>query len=118
MYTEAERAPVSLSLHPELLVRVLPSACGPCPPLKPGFLWHTAPRYLELGDSGLGLVLAGASLAVRQLGAGEAHMAIDPATAAALELIQPIRVGTCSSKLSGASLFRWALLLEGSSASL
>ncbi|KAL4430860.1 hypothetical protein ABPG75_006116 [Micractinium tetrahymenae] len=75
-----------------------------------GYLAHAAAgallRYLELGDGGLGLVLTGGSLAVRQLGAGEAHMAIDSATAAALELIQPIRVGTCSSKLSGGSLFR------------
>lgn len=50
---------------------------------------------------------------MRQLGAGEAHMAIDSATAEALELIHPIRVGTCSSKLSGASLFRWALAFGG-----
>lgn len=51
------------------------------------------------------MVLAAGSLAVRHLGS-DTHMQVDPATAASLELIHPIRVGTCSSKLSGMSLFR------------
>jgi hypothetical protein len=52
-----------------------------------------------------GLVLTAGSLAVRHLGS-DTHMHIDAATAAALELIHPIRVGTCSAKRSGMSLFR------------
>ncbi|PSC68890.1 DNA mismatch repair MSH4 [Micractinium conductrix] len=74
-----------------------------------GYLAHAAAgallRYLELGDSGVGLVLARGSLAVQHVGSAS-HMAIDAGTAAALELIHPLRVGTCSAKLSGLSLFK------------
>lgn len=50
------------------------------------------------------------SLVVRQAGS-EDHLQIDQATAAALELIHPIRVGTSSGRRSGMSLFRccWVL---------
>lgn len=56
----------------------------------------------------MGLVLARGSLAVQHVGSAS-HMAIDAGTAAALELIHPLRVGTCSAKLSGLSLFKWVL---------
>lgn len=59
--------------------------------------------YLEQPESGV--LLTGGSLAVRQA-ATDTHMMIDPATAAALELVQPIRVGIYSTRLSGLSLFR------------
>ena len=68
-------------------------------------------RFLEQGECG-GMVLAAGSLAVRHVGSAT-HMHIDHATAQALELIQPIRVGTCSAKLSGMSLFRWVLAALG-----
>lgn len=61
-------------------------------------------RYLEQPESGV--LLTGGGLAVRHA-ACDTHMLVDPATAAALELVQPVRVGTCSSRLSGMSLFRW-----------
>jgi hypothetical protein len=59
-------------------------------------------RYVEQDASGL-VPLAG-SLAVWHAD-DDTHMHIDQATAAALELIHPIRVGTSSSKLSGSSLY-------------
>ena len=75
--------------------------CTPCPPLCPH---PTQPlpchRHLQQHS---GLVLVAHSLAVRQL-SSITHMAIDQATAEALELVQPIRVG--GAKPCGASLFR------------
>lgn len=61
-------------------------------------------RYLE--QDAVGLVPLAGSLAVWHADS-DTHMHIDQATAAALELIHPIRVGTCSAKLSGMSLLRW-----------
>ena len=91
--------------------RLLPAALCPLPATfyphpatlhcTPSGLLLLCPRYLEV-DSGL--VLAAGSLAVRHLGS-DTHMHIDAATAAALELIHPIRVGS-SAKRSGMGLFR------------
>ena len=95
--------------------RYMPAACRlvpgatfsmqPAAHLSPLHCFLFAPlrrRYLEI-DSGL--VLTAGSLAVRHLGS-DTHMHINAATAAALELIHPIRVGTCSARRSGMSLFR------------
>lgn len=61
-------------------------------------------RFLEEDAAG-GLLPVAGSLAVRELNC-DTHMHIDQGTAAALELIQPTQVGTCSTKLTGMTLFR------------